>query len=181
MKMLHFVLIAVVAASSLFAKEEQRVAIVNFASCVLESEYGKVEQEDFESIKNQMATLIQECEKQLTELAGKFNDADYMDGLSPEAEAELKAKYQAHSEEYARYQNQYMQVMNQANMRMIQKMQEHVNNASEKIARNEKFDLILNKDAAFYFSNALDITPLVIKEMNLDYEKSGKKPALEAK
>lgn len=181
MKMSRFVLVAVAAASSLFAKEDQRVAIVNFTSCVLESEFGKIEQENFESVKNQMATLIQECEKQLTEIAGRFNDADYMDGLSPEAEAELKAKYQAHSEEYGRYQNQYMQVLNQANMRMIQKMQEYVNSASEKIARNEKFDLILNKEAAFYFSNALDITPLVIKEMNLEYEMSGKKPPLEKK
>ncbi|MEX0962357.1 MAG: OmpH family outer membrane protein [Simkaniaceae bacterium] len=165
---------ALFATSALMANEEKKVALVNFTTCILESKYGMDEQESFENIKKQMASLVEDSEKNLRELAAKFNDSDYMDGLSPEAEGELKGKYQSLSEEYSRYQNQFMQVMNQAQMKMYQSMQVHINDASEKVAREHHLSLILNKDVAFYFDNALDMTDLVIKELNQEYEKKGK-------
>jgi outer membrane protein len=161
--------------------------IVNFGTCVSDSKLGKQEQASFESLKKQMANLLEETEKQLNDLAAKFNDPEYLDGLSPQAEEELKNKFRTLNEDLGRYQNQYYQVMNQANMRIVQTLSTSINAASEKVARDKKLNMVVNKDACFYYIPALDVTPLVVAEMDKNFAADSKKqttaeaPADEAK
>lgn len=158
-------------AMSAEAKEE-KIGIVNFATCITESKYGKQEQEAFESIKTQMTSLIEDSEKQLNEIAAKFNDPDYMDGLSPEGEQELKAKFQSLQEEMARYQQQYYQLINQANYKLVQTMSNYIQSASKSVAQKKKLDYVINKDAVFFYNTDYDITSEIIQEMNKDFDKS---------
>jgi outer membrane protein len=146
------------------AKSE--IGIVNFTSCITDSKLGKKEQESLESIKNQMTSLIKDIEEQLTDIAGKFNDPDYLDGLSPEGEQELKAKYQTLREEHERYQGQFYQVMQQANMKLVQTVSSYVNSATDKLAKAKNLSLVVNKDACFSFRESFDITNEVISEMD---------------
>lgn len=148
------------------AEAAQNFGIVNFGTCVSDSKLGKQEQASFESLKKQMTSLLEETEKQLNELSTKFNDPDYLDGLSPEAEEELKVKFRTLNEELNRYQNQYYQVMNQANMRIMQTMAVGINSASEKVAKDRKLSMVVNKDACFFFTPGLDVTNFVITEMD---------------
>ena len=62
------------------------IAVVDFKACVEKSKLGLQEQASLESMKKQMETILQEKEKKLTELSAKFNDLDYLDSLSPDAE-----------------------------------------------------------------------------------------------
>ena len=121
-----------------------------------------------------MTTLLEDTEKQLTEMSTKFNDPDYLDGLSPEAEEEMKVKFRTLNEELGRYQNQYYQVMNQANMRIVQTMSTNIAAASEKVAKDKKLTMIVNKDACFYYSPALDVTSLVVAEMDKNFNSTKK-------
>lgn len=160
-------LIAISLTTAAFSAETApSFGIVNFGTCVSDSKLGKQEQASFESLKKQMTTLLEDTEKQLNELATKFNNPEYLDGLSPEAEEELKVKFRTLNEELNRYQNQYYQVMNQANMRIMQTMATSINSASEKVAKDKKLNMVVNKDACFYFTPALDVTKLVIDEMD---------------
>lgn len=111
---------------------EGQIGIVNFASCMTESKLGKQEQASFESLKKQMSSLLEDSEKQINEITSKFNDPDYMDGLSPDAEEEMKNKFHLINEEMNRYQNQYYQVLNQANMKIIQNVGSKIQEASQK-------------------------------------------------
>ncbi len=154
--------------------------IVNFGSCVSDSKLGKQEQASFESLKKQMSSLLEETEKQLSDLSAKFNDPEYLDGLSPEAEEELKIKFRTLNEELSRYQNQYYQVMNQANMRIMQTLANSINSASEKVAKDKKLSMVVNKDACFYFTPALDVTSLVVTEMDKNFAQEAKKQAATA-
>jgi outer membrane protein len=151
------------------AETTPNFGIVNFATCVSDSKLGKQEQASFESLKKQMSTLMEDTEKQLNELAAKFNDPEYLDGLSPAAEEELKTKFRTLNEEMSRYQNQYYQVMNQANMRIVQTLGASINTASEKVAKEKKLGMVVNKDACFYYIPALDITQTVISEMDKNF------------
>nr|NGX64062.1 hypothetical protein [Candidatus Anoxychlamydiales bacterium] len=96
MKIKRFILslaLLLICSSSIFALDAKSViGVVNFMDCITQSKYGKNEQEQLENIKNQWSALIEETEKELTELNAKFEDNDYLDGLSPEAEEELKMK-----------------------------------------------------------------------------------------
>lgn len=150
------------------------VGIVNFSTCITDSKIGKQEQTSFESLKKQMTSLLEDTEKQLNEISGKFNDSEYMDGLSPEAEEELKNKFRTLSEEMNRYQNQYYQVLQQANMRVFQVVGNSVTNASEKVAQSKKLNLIANKEAFFYYSPDLDVTTLVVAEMDKKFDEDAK-------
>lgn len=170
--------IAALATGSLFAGESAtKVGIVNFATCVTDSKYGKQEQSSFESMKKQMTTLIEDTEKQLRDLSEKFQDKDYVDGLSPEAEEELKVKFRNLSEELNRYQQQYYQVLNQANYKLIQAMGKNINTAAEKVASNKGINMVVNQEACFYCLPSLDITADVIKEMDKSFDQDAKKIA----
>lgn len=156
------------------------IGVVDFAKCVTDSKQGKQEQNSFESLKNQMSGVLQETEKQLTEISANLNDTEFLDGLSPEAEEELKIKFRTLNEEMNRYQNQYYQVLNQANMRVIQSLSAMINSASEKVAKEKKLHLIFNKEACFFISDKFDVTQFVIAEMDKTFDIESKKQAAAA-
>lgn len=153
------------------ADEKQAViGVVNFASCVTESKMGKKEQENMENIRKQMSSLIEDTEKELKEIAAKFEDTEYLDSLSPKAEEDLKIKFQTLQEDMGRYQNQFYQVLQHANYQMIQKMSGSIARAAEKIAKAKNLDYVMNKEACFYIRPDLEVTTLVISELDRTFE-----------
>jgi outer membrane protein len=157
-------------AGSLSAAENALIGVVNFTTCITDSRHGKKEQENMEALRKQMSSLIENTEKELREISAKFEDTEYLDGLSPKAEEELKAKFQALQEDLGRYQNQFYQVLQHANYQMIQKMSGSIASAAEKVATSNKLDYVMNKEACFYIRPDLDVTTLVISEMDKKYE-----------
>jgi Skp family chaperone for outer membrane proteins len=61
-------------------------------------------------------------------------------------------------------------------MRIIQTLSTAINAASAKVAKDKKLSMILNKDACFYYADALDMTKPVIVEMDKGYS-AEQKPA----
>jgi outer membrane protein len=157
-------------ATSAAAAETPLIGVVNFATCITESKAGKKEQENMESMRKQMSTLIEDTEKELREIATKFEDSEYLDSLSPKAEEDLKVKFQTLQEDLNRYQNQFYQVLNHANYQMIQKMSGSISKAAEKIASEKHLDYVMNKEACFYIRPELDVTASVIGEMDKNFE-----------
>lgn len=150
----------------------EKCGVVNFKECVEKSKSGMHEQSSFEALKKQAEEVMKEKEKTLSEVTSKLNDPDYLDSLSQEAKAELQHKYRSISQEMAQQQQQLYQTLTQANYKVVQKLTEEVNDAAKVVAQNENFDLIINEDASFYYSAALDITDKIIKEMNNSFDKS---------
>lgn len=157
--------------SALTSNKALKVSIVNFKSCVEKSKSGKQEQANFEALKKQMETVLEEKEKAVNEISTKFSDPDYMDSLSPDAEKELKHKYRAMSQEIGQIQGQYYQTLQQANMKILQKLNDTVAKAAAKVAKDNKIDVVLNDDGGFYFAPDLDISNQVIAVMDEMYEK----------
>lgn len=155
---------------------ELKIGFVNFKTCIEKSKHGQHEKNAFEAMKKQMTETLEKTDKELEEIAKKLEDQDYMDGLSPTAEEELKQKFQGLSQEFARYQNQYYQLLNQANYKMLQALHEIVSHSSEKVRDQNKLSLILNEDSTFAFASSLDFTDTVIKEMDRLFEKENAEP-----
>lgn len=145
-------------------------SIVNFSTCITNSKYGKKEQENFEALRKQLSSLIEDTEKEAKDLSAKFEDSEYLDSLSPKAEEEMKARFQTLNEDLARYQSQFYQVMQQANMQIVHKMNSQIARASEKVAKDKKLDYVINKEACFYYRPDLDLTDKVITEMDKNFE-----------
>lgn len=151
-----------------------RIALVNFKTCVEKSKMGQKEQVAFDSMKKQMETILEEKEKSLTEVASKFNDIDYLDSLSPDAEAELKRQFRTQNQEFTQQQNQFYQTLSQTNMLVIQKITDAVTKAAEEVAKTNKIDVVLNDESCFYTVASIDISPLVIRVMDETFEKENK-------
>lgn len=152
-----------------------KIAVVNFRKVVEASKQGKQHQSSFEGMKSQMETLLQQKEKTLTELQTKLNDSDYMDGLTKDAENELKHKFRAQTQEYAQAQQQFMQTLQQANLKVVEMMNGDVVKASTELARTKGFDIVLNEESLFFYNPTTDISDLVVIEMNKAFDIEQKK------
>jgi len=168
--------IAACATFSLCAGEA--TSVVNFSTCITNSKYGKKEQENFENLRKQLAAMIDDTEKELKDLSAKLEDSEYLDSLSPKAEEELKARFQTLNEDLSRYQGQFYQVMQQANMQLVHKMSSQIARASEKVAKDKKLDYVINKEACFYYRPDLDMTQQVITEMDKNFDTDAKSKKL---
>ena len=62
----------------------------------------------------------------------------------------------------------------------MQKLSEIVAKASEKVAKEKNLDFILNDEGAFFANKALDISSLIIKEMDTNFVEEVAKPAVAA-
>jgi Skp family chaperone for outer membrane proteins len=160
-----------------FAAEESIIGMVNLASCMSESKLGQQEQETLQNVQNQMISLMEDTDKELKEIEGKLKDTEYLDSLSPQAEAELQAQREQLARNISQYQNQFYQMMQQAQYQIYQKVLSNITKASEKIAKDKNLDYILNKEACFYIRPDLDVTSNVISEMDrtFDLDKADKK------
>ena len=165
-----FILIATTLAGTALFADGGAIGVVNFATCVTESKTGKREQENMENLRKQMASLIEKTEKEIKELAGKFEDTEFLDSLSPKAEEEMKLRYQTLEEDMGRYQNQYMQVMQQAQYQLMHKINTSIAKAAETIANEKKLDYVLNKDACYFIRPSLDLTSSIVSEMDKSFE-----------
>ncbi len=149
---------------------ELKIGFVNFKRCMEDSKLGQQEKGSFEVMRDQMQESLEKTEGELHEIAGKLEDHDYMDGLSPAAEEELKARLQSLSQEFGRYQNQYYQILNQANFQMMQALHTQVSTAAEKVRQKQLLSMVLNEDSLFAFSDSFDVTAAVIEEMDRRFE-----------
>lgn len=151
-------------------KEKATIGIVNFGNCISESKAGIHEQENMETLRRQMASMMEATEKELKEISAKFDDTEYLDSLSPKAEEELKSKHQSLQEDLARYQQQFYQMLQHANYQMVHKMRAEVGSAAEKVAQAEGLKYVINEDFCFYASPDLDVTKSVIQQMDKQFE-----------
>ncbi len=157
-----------------------KVGVVNFKLVVEESKFGKLEQGNFETLKKQMEGVVEEKDKARAELAAKFNDRDYVDSLSPEAESELKHKFRLINQELGQMEGQFYQTLNQANVKILQKLNEMVSKAAAIVAKENQLNLILNDDGCFFYAHDLDISRKIIANIDALYEtemKNNKAPA----
>ncbi len=161
-----------VQAASAKADQGLKIRFIDFKVCVEKSKLGKHEQAGFEALKKQMETMLGEKEKTLNEMEDKLNDPDYLDSLSPEAETELKRKYRALAQEISQQQNQYLQTLQQANFKILEKLDELIGKASEVVARKNGYHVIYNDDNTFYYDKDLDVSNDIIAMMDELYAKA---------
>lgn len=142
------------------------IGVVDFKECVEKSRLGKQEQVSFDELKKKMEASMQEKQKTLQEINAKLNDADYMDSLSQETEAELKHRFRVLGQELAQLEEQAYQILGQSNTRALQKLQTLVDKAAEIVAKQEGLLMIVNKEAFFYSAPQLDKTEAVVAQLD---------------
>lgn len=142
-----------------------KIGVVNFSYCIENSKLGRQERANFDGLKKQIETTMEAKEKELNELAPKFSE-EYLDTLTPEAEAELKQKFKRLSQEFSQQQGQYYQMLQQAQVQIVQKMHDAVSRASKKVSQERGITCTLNEEACFFFDPSFDISKEVVLELD---------------
>lgn len=160
------------------SKTSFRIGIVNTKKCLDESKLGKQELANFEKMKKQMQTELQDKEKMLDDIESKLNDDDYMDSLSDEAAAELKRKKKAIRTEGMQLQSQFMETLQHANMKVIQMITEAIAKASKEVAKEgidgQSIEAIFTDEACTTYSPSLDVSEKIIQKMNAMFDAESK-------
>ena len=161
--------------------EVKRIGIINFQKVYEESKQGKEAASSMQALETQLSSTVQETEKELQEIAQKAQDPEYRDSLSPEAEKEMMQRGQMLAGQLNEQKGQFMQIMNQAEMRAVQELKVQAMRSAQVIAKTESLDLVLPDNATFYFRPEFDITTKTITEIDKLYDsESAEKKAPEA-
>ncbi|WP_201456882.1 OmpH family outer membrane protein [Chlamydia sp. 17-3921] len=151
---------------------DAKIGVVSLKRCLEESELGKKESEELDTMKRGFMQNAGKMEEELTSLYNKLQDEDYVESLSKEACEELKKKFDDLSAEYNAYQSQCYQAVNQSNVKRIQKLIEAVRKASEEVRTQEKLEAILNEEAVLAITPGSDRTDAIIKALDISFKQN---------
>lgn len=159
-----------------------RIGIVNTSKCLEESKLGKQERANLEKMEKQMEATLKEKQEALEDVERKLEEDEEMDGILDEEEVQkLKNKKRKIRTEGAQMQQQYMQTLQQARFKIMQKVTETIGKASALVAQDvtsgQPVDVIFTDEACTYFAPHLDLSEKVIAKMNTMFDNEQKENA----
>lgn len=169
-KLLLFISLSLVSSPAFAASSTSTIGIVNLRRCLEESALGKKEAAEFEKMKKQFSNSMGKMEEELSSIYSKLQDDDYMEGLSESAATELRKKFEELSAEYNTAQGQYYQILNQSNLKRMQKIMDEVKKASEIVRVQESLSVLLNEDVVLAIDASADKTDDIIKILDDSFQ-----------
>lgn len=169
-KLLLFISLSLVSSPAFAASSTSTIGIVNLRRCLEESALGKKEAAEFEKMKKQFSNSMGKMEEELSSIYSKLQDDDYMEGLSESAATELRKKFEELSAEYNTAQGQYYQILNQSNLKRMQKIMDEVKKASEIVRVQEGLSVLLNEDVVLAIDASADKTGDIIKILDDSFQ-----------
>jgi outer membrane protein len=139
---------------------------------------GVVDLQKIMQTSNQMKDIQQKLEKQFKPRRDKLvaaegslkNDMEKFKRdsviLTAAQKKDLEKKIVAAQQQFERDGQQYQQELSTAHNEAMEGLYAKVRSAISKIAKDEKYDLIVQKDAAPYSVATLDVTDKVVKAIN---------------
>ena len=169
-KLLLFISLSLVSSPAFAASSTSTIGIVNLRRCLEESALGKKEAAEFEKMKKQFSNSMGKMEEELSSIYSKLQDDDYMEGSSESAATELRKKFEELSAEYNTAQGQYYQILNQSNLKRMQKIMDEVKKASEIVRVQEGLSVLLNEDVVLAIDASADKTDDIIKILDDSFQ-----------
>lgn len=165
MKRFSSVLIALsLILSAGFAFAEPKIGVVDLQKIMQTSSQMKTIQEALEkNFKPRRDKLVAMEEKIKNDMA-KFKRESTV--MSPTQKKDMQKKIIEAQQAFEREGQQYQQELSTAHNDAMEEFYTKIRKAIDQIAANDKFELILQKDAAPFSSAKLDITDSVIKEIH---------------
>ncbi|SCA62675.1 Skp-like protein [Chlamydiales bacterium SCGC AG-110-M15] len=151
------------------------IGVVNVRQCIENSKLGLQGREILTKTQKQMDEVLAKMNDELKDVSEKFSDEDYLDSLAPELEKELRTKLMSLSQEKSQFENQYYQIMNQANTQFIQSILSGIGRASESVAATRDLEVIVDSETCFFYRPAIDLTTAVLEEMNTLFDENEEK------
>lgn len=148
------------------------------SACADNAKIGVVDLQKIMQTSSQMKTIQQKLEKEFKPRRDKLVAME--EGLKKDMEnfkresvvvsqtqkKEMEKKIVAAQQTFEREGQQYQQELSTAHNDAMEELYGKIRKAISKVAENDKFDLILQKDAAPFNVSKLDVTDLVLKQID---------------
>lgn len=159
-------------ATSFSSQQSLKVGVINTRRCMEEAKASKHERTNLEKMKSQMESVLKDKEKAIQSIQSKLQDEDYMDSLSDEAERELKHKRKTLMEEGMELNKQFVDTLENANMKIVQSLIEQISKICKEIAVDptQPLDIIFTSEACTYYGEQLDITDRVLAKLDARFD-----------
>lgn len=155
-----------------------RIGVVSTKKCLEQSKAGKQAQADFAKMKEKMESVLAKLESDLEEIETNLADDDWVDSASEETLNAIRYKRKTLRAEGMQLQNQYMQTLQQTNIKIVDKLTVLMGKASEIVAKRgfqgEQIDIIFTDDACTFVQPKLYLTDPIVEEMDSLYEAESK-------
>lgn len=153
-------------ASSAQGQDGLRVAVVDIRKAVFSSREGKVAQEQFSKVEDGKLSSLRPKQDELQRLQEEYEKQKYV--LSAEALQDRRlriVKLRRDLERDLRAAEDELQI---EQLQLLQPIQKKVERVVQKIGKDRGFTLIIDKSSPglLFFSDAVDVTDLVIQELN---------------
>jgi outer membrane protein len=158
-----FALVFCMFGTSVFA-DPSKIGVVDLQKIMQTSSQMKAIQEKLEKEFKPRRDKLVAVEASLKSDMEKFKRDSAV--LSATQKKDLEKKIVAAQQQFERDGQQYQQELSTAHNEAMEGLYTKVRSAISKIAKDEKYDLIVQKDAAPFSEQTLDVTDKVIKAIN---------------
>ncbi len=163
MKKIVFVMFILLLAFSAGAAEV-KLAYVDMQKVVTESDQGKEAVKTLNSLEKAKKSLVQEKVKEIKKLEEELAKQGAI--LNPEIKQKKEGELEKMMAEYQKMRRDSEEELQKNEAEFIQKIILDVQKLLAKIAADEGYSAILNKQAVLYLPDEFDLTDRVIKQFN---------------
>jgi len=153
-----------------FAADIAKIGVVDFQRILTESEAGKDIQAQLQKKGREMETDIRELGNEIETLREKLNQESMV--MSRKKREEKQRELDIKKYDFQSKQKQYQSQLRELENKLLEKLQTEVFSLAEKIGKKEGYLLIIEKSAAIYYPNSIDITDRLIERYNESYSEN---------
>jgi len=141
-----------------------KIGIVDFQRILSESEPGQQVQSKLQAKGREMETDLRALGKKIQDLEADLKQRATV--VSKEKREELQREMDIKKYDLKSKQKKYQSELRQLESKMLEKLQKEIFALAEEIGKKEGYLLILEKSAAVYYPDSIDITDAVIEKCN---------------
>ena len=161
-----FACMAVLAAFAfpVYGADIAKIGIVDFQRILSESEAGQQVQSKLQAKGREMETDLRALGKEIQELEEDLKQRATV--ISKEKREELQREMDIKKYDLKSKQKKYQSELRQLESKMLEKLQQEIFSLAEEIGKKQGYLLIIEKSAAVYYPESIDITDKVIEKYN---------------
>ncbi|MFW6081881.1 MAG: OmpH family outer membrane protein [Desulfosalsimonas sp.] len=154
-------------ASAAAAADNGKIGIIDFQKVLTDSEAGRNVQEQMREEGRGMEGALQDLAAEIEELDKQLSrDSMVMDEQKRrERQQELQEKQYEFQSRRQQYQSRFRELESD----LVGKLQDEVFSIAEEIGKEEGYQLIIERSAAVYYPDSIDLTSEVIEQYNERY------------
>ncbi|HMA84969.1 MAG TPA: OmpH family outer membrane protein [Desulfosalsimonadaceae bacterium] len=162
--------VAAVCAVPAWGADVAKIGIVDFQRILTESEAGKDIQAKLQKKGREMESDIRGLGTEIEKLREQLDRESMV--MSRKKREEKQRELDIKKYDFQSKQKKYQSELRELETKLLEKLQTEIFSLAEEIGKQEGYLLIIEKSAAIYYPNSIDITDKLIEKYNATYSDS---------